>query len=181
MRLIDSITFGKSDGNYSLEQAVKELESQVVKDDEKDKIICGLSLGAAIAAQHALTYPDTEIKYIFSSFHPSPPKTVMAIQTVVFSLFWRIIQSKMEVNIEKKQFLSILKSVKDRDFSADLPQLKQKSLFIAGEKDGLHVRAAQYFEKKIPDNEIKIIENAGHEINKDKPKKLAKTISEFIT
>lgn len=176
VRLIDSFQIGFVNESYSLEQAAHVLEKEIEKDEEGHKIVCGLSLGAVIAAQHALMYPSKKVKYILSSFHPSPPKAIMALQTLVFTIFWRLIRSGLGVDKDKQQVLSVLKSVKERDFSQDLLHLQQVRLLLVGEKDAIHVKAAKSIGQRFPNSEIKIIQNAGHEINEDQPIALANEI-----
>lgn len=176
IRTIDSLNIGVPEGTFSIQKAARELEKEVEKNKEERKIICGLSLGAVIAAEHALLFPDNGIEYVLASFHPSPPPFIMSIQTPIFSVLWKIIRNKIGVTIEKQQFLSILHSVKQRDFSDELAQLKQRSVFVVGEKDGIHVKGAQKYGKLIPNHTIEIIPDAGHEINKEQPKVLASVL-----
>ncbi|MFD2503175.1 alpha/beta fold hydrolase [Paenibacillus septentrionalis] len=100
----------------------------------------------------------------------------MALQTLVFTIFWRLIRSELGVDKDKQQVLSVLKSVKERDFSQDLLHLQQVRLLLVGEKDAIHVKAAKFIGQRFPNSEIKIIQNAGHEINEDQPIALANEI-----
>ena len=52
---------------------------------------------------------------------------------------------------------------------------------LCGEKDGPNQKAARELSLKLPQAQLHIIPNAGHEVNKDQPEKLAEILTAFFS
>ena len=53
-------------------------------------------------------------------------------------------------------------------------------LLLCGSEDKVNLKASEKLEKLLPDAKLKIIENAGHELNSDAPEALACALAEFF-
>jgi pimeloyl-ACP methyl ester carboxylesterase len=73
------------------------------------------------------------------------------------------------------------KQIVNLDLTPQMRQIKQPSLLIWGANDNdTPLSDAQVFVKEIPQAKLEIIENAGHYVFLDQPKKVAKIIGEFL-
>lgn len=79
----------------------------------------------------------------------------------------------------KKEFITLVNSMSNLDISSDLDKIKCSSLVICGAKDNVNMENAKLLNKDIKNSKLKIIENAGHEVNIDNPKDLANIVYEF--
>ena len=73
-----------------------------------------------------------------------------------------------------------MKSCVDIDLRKDLKYIENPVLIICGKKDNINKLICSKMNKLISNSEFKIIENAGHEVNMDNPKKLAEIIDNFM-
>lgn len=141
--------------------------------------ICGLSLGGILAMQYSIENPERVKKVVLTGTQYVMPQRLLQFQNAIF----RILPSKMFENMgfEKNDVIKLSKSMMNLDFRQDLEKIKCPALVVCGEKDKANRKAAQELAGLIPHAELKIIENAGHEVNTDAPEKLGKIIRDFCT
>ena len=77
--------------------------------------------------------------------------------------------------------ISLLNSMKNLSIPDKAPHIKSNALIICGEeeKNNINMKSAKQLNKVIQNSKLKIIENAGHEVNIDNPIELANTIYDF--
>ncbi|QKY71234.1 alpha/beta fold hydrolase [Lentibacillus sp. CBA3610] len=80
---------------------------------------------------------------------------------------------------DKKKFIGLAKSMKQLDFSGKLADIQCDSLIVCGEKDFANKRASRHLSKYIKGARSVIIQDAGHELNKDSASKLSVIITDF--
>jgi len=51
---------------------------------------------------------------------------------------------------------------------------------MCGEKDKTNMKASQQLQNQLGKSKLKIIQNAGHEVNRDNPKLLSKELNYFL-
>lgn len=79
----------------------------------------------------------------------------------------------------KKDMIGLLNSMKNLSIPEKVANIKINTLIMCGEKDTTNIKSAKQLNKVINNSELKIIENARHEVNIGNPKELAKTICDF--
>ena len=67
----------------------------------------------------------------------------------------------------------------DLDFSEGLKSLSCETLILCGAKDSANKKAAMGLAANITGANLKFIENASHEVNKNSPEKLAAELEMF--
>lgn len=144
-----------------------------------DKInICGLSLGGILALQYGIKNPDKINSLILIGTQYTMPKMLLKIQNVIFR-FMPEIQFK-ETGFSKNDFIKLSESMMNLDFSENLKNIKFPVLVVCGEKDKPNMKASLNISKMIPDAELSIVKNSGHEVNRDNPEELKNILKNFL-
>ena len=106
------------------------------------------------------------------------PKLLLKFQSILF----RIMPEKtfLGSGIMKNDMLCLTSSMVALDFEKDLDNILCPAFIICGKKDLANRKAAKTLVKKISNAELRLIDNAGHEINIAAPKKLANIMNCFF-
>ncbi len=143
-----------------------------------DKLdLCGLSLGAVLALNFAIDFPQKVNSLILIAPQYDMPKFLLKVQNVLFTF---LPASKFEsIGFAKQDFISLTNSMAGIDLSGGLDKVTCCVKVLCGERDKANKRAAQTLAQKLKNAEYAVISGAGHEVNIDAPQKLAKAISEM--
>ncbi len=139
--------------------------------------LCGLSLGAVLALNYAIDYPQRISSLILIAPQYDMPRFLLKLQNLLFK-FMPQSQFK-DIGLTKKDFITLTNSMADIDFTSGLDKVKCPVLILCGEKDNVNKKAALKLAEKLPNAKFSTIENSGHEVNIDNPQMLSKVISEF--
>lgn len=139
--------------------------------------ICGLSLGGILALQYAIENPDYINSLVLIGTQYTMPKKILRFQNIIFRFLPT--HTFNETGITKKDIISLTQSMMDLDFHKDLQKINFPVLIVCGKKDKANMKASLKLKELIPCAKLKIIEDAGHEVNEMKPKELAKILNEF--
>lgn len=127
--------------------------------------LVGLSLGGILALQYSIEHPERVKSLVLIGTQYNMPKGLLKLQNMIF---------------QKSDFISLCKSMMELDFSHRLKYIFCKVLVLCGDKDKANKSASLQLAELIPNSKIKIIPNAGHEINENCPYELAREIESFI-
>ncbi|WP_334136777.1 alpha/beta hydrolase, partial [Muricomes intestini] len=83
------------------------------------------------------------------------------------------------MGMSKKSILALTNSMTDLDFSLNLKDVSCPTLLVCGKNDNANIRATNDLGNRIQNAEMKIIEDAGDEINTEAPQKLADVLNSF--
>ncbi len=139
--------------------------------------LCGLSLGAVLALNYAIDFPQKVNSLILIAPQYDMPKFLIKIQNVLFK-FMPESQFK-DIGLTKKDFITLTNSMADMDFTRGLEKVSCPVFVLCGEKDNVNKKAAVKLAEKLPKAKFSTIENSGHEVNIDNPKELAKVMKEI--
>lgn len=139
--------------------------------------LCGLSLGAVLALNYAIDYPQKVKSLILIAPQYNMPKFLLKIQNVLFK-FMPESQFK-DIGLTKKDFITLTNSMANMNFASGLENVACPVLVLCGEKDNVNKKAAVKIAEKLPRAKFSTIENSGHEINIDNPKGLVKIIEKL--
>jgi pimeloyl-ACP methyl ester carboxylesterase len=140
--------------------------------------LCGLSLGGILALNYAIDFNEKVNSLVLIGTQHKIPKMIFNIQTMIFKILPNSVFNN--TGLQKKETIKLSDSMKNLDFSNDLANIPCPALVICGSKDTMNIKSAKYLSKKIQNAEIKIIENAGHAINTENPKRLALELETFF-
>lgn len=141
--------------------------------------LCGLSLGAVLALNYAVDFPQRVNSLILIAPQYDMPKFLLKVQNVLF----RFMPEKQfrDIGFTKRDFITLTNSMSDMDFTSGLDKVACPVLVLCGEKDSANRKAAVKLAQMLPNAEFGIVENAGHEVNVDNPQKLAEVIEKSKT
>ena len=146
--------------------------------NEKINLV-GLSLGGILTIDYITEFPQKVNSIILIGTPYEIPKTIFTIQNIIYKFMPKRIFEKM--GCSKRDMISLLNSMKNLSIPDKAPNIKSSTLIICGEKekDNINMKSAKKLNEIIQNSKLKIIENAGHEVNIDNPKELAYIISNF--
>ncbi len=141
--------------------------------------LCGISLGGILALDYALDFPDKVRTLVLIGTPHKVPRIMFGIQNVIFKFLPKSAFENMEFS--KKDVFDLGNSMKKLDFSGRVQNIKCPTLIICGEKDSANIKSAYYLAKNINNAELKIVENTGHVVNEESPKRLAEILNQFYS
>ncbi len=139
--------------------------------------LCGLSLGAILALNYAIDYPQKVRSIVLIGAQYKMPKGLLKFQNMIFRLMPKKIFQEM--GLPKKDTIKLANSMADLDFCAKLKDISCSTLIVCGDKDTANKKAAPTFVEQIQNSEFQLIENAGHEVNIQSPEALANVLNAF--
>lgn len=145
--------------------------------DEEVIDLVGLSLGGVLALNYAIDYPEKVNSLVIINGQYKMPKLLLKLQSFIFKFIPEKRFSRLGFN--KKDFISITRSMENLNFKEDLSKIKCKTMVINGGNDKINKKVAIEMTKFIRNSKLEFINNAGYEINIEKPIELAKILNEF--
>ncbi len=139
---------------------------------------CGLSLGAVLALNYAIDFPQKVSTLILIAPQYDMPKFLLKVQNVVFR-FLPESQFK-DSGLTKKDFIALTNSMADMNFTDSLEKVSCPTLVLCGERDNVNKKVAIKLVEKLSKAKFSMIHNSGHEVNIDNPNELAKAIEGYI-
>ena len=105
------------------------------------------------------------------------PKKIFKLQNFIFKFMPKSTFENM--GIKKNDFINLTNSMADLDIKSKVDNIKCKALILCGEKDNVNMESAKQLNRNIKASKLEIIKNAGHEVNTENPKELARVISKY--
>lgn len=141
--------------------------------------LCGLSLGGILALQYGAEHPDQVRSLVLIGTQYKMPKMLLQLQEAIF----RVMPERFfgQSGLSKAETLQLTGSMRDLDFSVQLPKITCPVLILCGEKDKPNLKAADALKNQLPQGQLQIIKGAGHEVNKENPERLAEILNEFYS
>ena len=144
----------------------------------KEKInLCGLSLGGILSINYAIEYPEKVNSMILIGTTYKIPKKIFKLQNFIFKFMPKSTFENM--GIKKNDFINLTNSMADLDIKSKVDNIKCQALILCGEKDNVNMESAKQLNRNIKASKLEIIKNAGHEVNTENPKELARVISKY--
>lgn len=139
---------------------------------------CGLSLGAVLALNYAIDFPDKVSSLILIAPQYNMPKFLLKVQNMLFKF---MPESKFkDIGLKKKDFITLTNSMMDIDFTNSLNNVNCPVVIICGEKDNVNKKAAIKLARELPNAKLSTIANSGHEVNVDNPQGLANAMEMLL-
>ena len=139
--------------------------------------LCGLSLGGILALDFVKEYPEKVNSVILIGVPYKVPKLLFQLQCSIFCIMPKSVFVKM--GVEKKDFVTLVHSMKDLKISEKIGEIKCKTLVLCGAKDNINMKSAKLFKKNIKNSRLEFVESSSHEVNKDNLEALAVLIYKF--
>ena len=165
----------KSD-QINYENMYKKFEDYCNTFHEKINLV-GLSLGGILAIDYTTKFPEKVNSIVLIGVPYEIPKTLFTIQNIIYKFMPKKLFEK--IGCSKKDMIGLLKSMCNLSIPEKSKNVKCSALIICGEKDNTNMKSAKQLNNVIKNSKFKVIENAGHEVNRDNPKELANIICNF--
>lgn len=136
--------------------------------------LCGLSLGAVLALNYAIDFPQKVNSLILIAPQYDMPKFLLKVQNVLFK-FMPESQFK-DIGFTKKDFITLTNSMADMDLTSGLDKVTCPVLVLCGEKDNINKKETVMLTERLPNAKFDTVSNSGHEVNIDNPQGLAKDL-----
>lgn len=156
-----------------------ELYSGLIKECDKydDIVLCGLSLGAVLALNYAIDYPNKVMKLVLIAPQYKMPKLLLKLQNIMFKF---MPASNFEsMGFKKEDFISLCSSMTKLDFSHSLVNISCPVLVVCGEKDNVNKKASKELVNHLKDANYLELLNTGHQANIESYKELALNLNKF--
>lgn len=140
--------------------------------------LCGLSLGGVLALQYAADHPERLHSLVLIGAQYHSPKLLLALQNLIFRFMKE--SSFQGLGFGKEDFIRLCATTGQVDLTAALSGIPCPTLVLCGEGDSANKKAALGLSHGIPGSELIFIPQAGHELNKDCPEKLAEVLRIFL-
>lgn len=140
--------------------------------------ICGLSLGGILALQYGIENPDKTNSIALIATQYAMPKMLLRFQNILFRFMPET--TFQNTGLDKSKFIHLCESMANLDFQIQLKRINCPVLVICGEKDTANKQASRKLQSQLPKAELRIIKNAGHEVNADAPEDLGRELSMFF-
>ena len=144
----------------------------------KDKLnLCGLSLGGLLALNYAIQYPKKINSLVLIGTPFEIPKGLLKFQNFVFKLIPK--SAFQSMGVSKKDFIRLSKSMAELNFMESAATLDCPTLILCGAKDKANMESARLFHEAMKNSRRIIVEDCGHEVNKDHPYRVASILQGF--
>ena len=144
----------------------------------QDKLnLCGLSLGGLVALNYAIQFPEKINSLVLIGTPFEIPKGLLKFQNIVFRFMPKAAFQNMGVS--KKDFIRLSKSMAELNFMASAATLDCPALILCGANDKANMESAKRFHEAMKNSNLVIVEDSGHEVNKDNPHKLVSILQGF--
>lgn len=138
--------------------------------------LCGLSLGAMLALNFAVDFPEKVRSLILVGGQYKVPSSLIKLQGVIFRIMPK--SSFGGMGFDKSDFIALNGSMAGLDFTEKMKNVTAKTLVAVGERDKPNAKAANEMSALLG-CPLETIPNSGHEINVDNPEALAEVIAAF--
>ena len=152
---------------FSVEGAADDVLALLNQHGVEQMSLVGVSLGAMVALDAAVRSPGNVSHLVLAAGQVNPPKSVMRMQRLVFSM----VPAKRlaSMGVEKRRFLQALDQAATIDYRSRLGLVTARTLVIVGADDKANLTAARDLAAGIPGARLEVIPGVGHQPNVEDP------------
>ena len=158
----------------------KELYSVFSSECGKEKggiVLCGLSLGAVLALNYAIDYPDKVKALVLIAAQYKMPEKILKVQNMLFHLMPNSAFNKM--GFKKADVISLCGTMAELDFRDSLHKVSCPVLIVCGEKDNANKKTSKELCHYLNNSCFHELMKTGHEANLEDPEELAIVLQKF--
>ncbi|GAA1810548.1 hypothetical protein GCM10009771_10540 [Nesterenkonia flava] len=163
---VDVLSLGFDGDRFSLSRAAEELHQKL---GHSEAVICGLSYGAVIAAEHAISYPGSSHRYVLAGLQTKTRRGPGRILRIAYPLVHQFMQMRSGRRLSRAKVRSMMSMYARLDLRDRLSLITSPVLLMTGRLDRVHFRPARDVLARVPQSEFVDLAAAGHESNKSAP------------
>lgn len=159
---------------------LQEQVRQVVRESEEDVVVIGLSLGGMLALS-LLQDPVPQLRAVVSiaGQYQFTKNWAYKVQVALLKLLPPSLLEKQ--GLDKENLLAFYRDLAQLNMTGFLQTTTLPVLLLCGERDKINLKTAKQLKNLIPEAEMAVIAEAGHEVNKDQPEALAARIGRWCS
>lgn len=163
---------------FSVEGAADDVLALLNQHGVEQMSLVGVSLGAMVALDAAIRSPETVSHLVLAAGQVNPPRSVMRMQRLVFSM----VPAKRlaSMGVEKKRFLQALDQAATIDYRSRLGLVTARTLVIVGADDKANLTAARDLAAGIPGARLEVIADCGHLPTMERPAEATALMRDFL-
>lgn len=141
--------------------------------------LVGLSLGAVMALQIAISHPDKVVSLFISAPQAKLPQLLMSLQRVLM----RLLPAKWVCppQLSKAELFGVLDSLKYLDLTSQLSALRIPVTVVCGSRDKANLPASRKIARLIPGARFAVIPGVGHQWHVTHPQLFAEYLQRVGT
>ncbi len=171
---VDMPSLGFADDNFSLERAAVELEERI---SHPEAVICGLSSGAVVAAQHAIMHPGSSYRYVLAGGQVKPRKWLGPLMRLGHPVVHRFMELRSRRRLDPRKVRSITDTYARLDLRDRLTEITAPVLVLVGTLDRVHYKPAGDILQRVARSQVAELRRAGQESNKSAPAQFAQHLA----
>ena len=140
-------------------------------------VLCGLSLGAVLALNYAIDYPDKVKALVLIAAQYKMPEKILKVQNMLFHLMPNSAFNKM--GFKKADVISLCGTMAELDFRDSLHKVSCPVLIVCGEKDNANKKTSKELCHYLNNSCFHELMKTGHEANLEDPEELAIVLQKF--
>ena len=145
------------------------------KSEKEPLRICGLSLGALLAIDFAIRHEEKVASLVLIGAQYKVPSLLIDFQNLIF----RCMPDKAfeSMGLSKSSTIKLAHSMRSLDFTSQLNNILCPVTILCGKKDTANLKASKRLKELLPQATLRIVPNAGHELNKYAPNTIAEILN----
>lgn len=167
------------DETFSVPGAADQVLALLNQHGVDEMALVGVSLGAVVALDAAIRAPDNVSHLVLAAGQVNPPKSVMRMQRLLFSMMPA--KRLAAMGVEKRRFLQALDEAAAVDYRSRLGEVRARTLVLVGAQDKANVPAAKDLAAGIPGARLEIVPGAGPQLNTDAPTAFNELVWPFLS
>jgi pimeloyl-ACP methyl ester carboxylesterase len=163
----------KPTSGYSMNDQISDIEAVIKAEVIHEFYIFGHSVGAGISSGYAVKHPEQVKGLILGDYPPGYPK---------FTAAWAENIRKNFEGISENLVNGLLNESEKKYFLNELAEFKIKTLILksGGGDSLLSIENAQKINSALPNSNLVILNNCGHEMFNDDPKEVFDEVKKFM-
>lgn len=150
-----------------------------IKQENEDFVLVGLSLGGTLAlalAEEKL--PQLKGFVVSAGQYDLKHSFFYKLQNIAFKLLPS--KTLAQEGVDKASLVRFFKSMKNLDMTEQVKHINLPVRVICGSKDKVNLASAKDLARLLPHAQLTILENGGHELNKEMPKEFSVIVEDFL-
>lgn len=159
--------------------SLEEISNEIADTLTEPVHLVGLSLGAVIALQIAISHPDKVVSLFISAPQAKLPKLLMSLQRVLM----RLLPAKWVCppQLSKAELFGVLDSLNYLDLTSQLPALRMPVTVVCGSSDKANLPTSRKIARLIPEARFTVIPGVGHQWHVTHPQLFAEYLQRAVT
>jgi pimeloyl-ACP methyl ester carboxylesterase len=161
-----------------LAEAAAALGTQLMLEGMQQVDLCGVGLGAMVAAQLAADQPDRVRRLVLVGGQVRPSRSALRVQSGLMRL---VPASRLaDAGVSKSRLLEALDVARELDLTDALPRIAAPTLAVVGSRDRFGQVGARALVNGIRDARLRVVDGAGAAVNVEASAELVTVLRDFL-